>query len=298
MKAHVTEAKKNEVADIKRLIKEYPVMVIVNMENLPARNLLKIKNSLRGKVIIKYSKKRLMKIAFDQLKDEKKNIVNLKEKFKGVPALLFTKENPFSLQKLLNKNKSSTAAKAGQIAPYDLIVPAGPTPFTPGPMIGELGILGIKTKVEGGKISILSDKILVEKDKEISFKAAELLTKLGIEPMEIGLNLVVAYQDGEILIKEVLDIDEKVYLQNIIKAYCDSIALATSIGYPTKETIEILIKQAYIQAKSVSKVSGMLTSEIASEHITQAEREMIALKEKIPGKIDAQDSQKVGGDNS
>jgi len=68
-----------------------------------------------------------------------------------MPALLFTKENPFKLYNKLQKSKSSAPAKAGQTAPSEIVVPKGPTPFAPGPIIGELGALGIKTAVENIK---------------------------------------------------------------------------------------------------------------------------------------------------
>ena len=63
-KPHITEKKKQEIQEIKKLHSEYKVIGVVNLENLPAFNYMKIKSQLRGKVIIKYTKKRLMKLAF------------------------------------------------------------------------------------------------------------------------------------------------------------------------------------------------------------------------------------------
>ena len=108
--AHVSEKKKQEVEDIKSLVRKYNVLGIVNLENLPADQFLKIKHKLRDKIFIKTSKKRLTKIAFSQLEKEKKEISKLGDMIKGSPALLFTNEDEFKLQKNLNKNKSSTFA--------------------------------------------------------------------------------------------------------------------------------------------------------------------------------------------
>ena len=99
VKAHITEEKKKEVVEIKRLIHEYKVIGIVNLENLPAFNLMKIKSQLKGKLVLKYSKKRLMKIVFSESED--KNIQELGEKLDGIPALIFTNEDPFKLFQLL-----------------------------------------------------------------------------------------------------------------------------------------------------------------------------------------------------
>ena len=62
-------------------------------------------------------------------------------------ALLFSVYLYFIyIKPYLEKSKSNAPAKPGQTAPSDLVLPAGETPFTPGPMIGELGQLGIKTE--------------------------------------------------------------------------------------------------------------------------------------------------------
>ncbi|MEK6840244.1 MAG: 50S ribosomal protein L10, partial [Nanoarchaeota archaeon] len=149
---HIHEYKTKEVEDVKRLFHEYPVVGLINMENLPAKTLQKMKKALRDKVFFKITRKRFIEIALEGLKD-KKNIDGFKEKLEGIPALIFTKEEPFTLYKLLEKSKTPAPAKPGQKSPLDITIPAGPTPFTPGPMIGELGQLGIKTEVKEGKIS-------------------------------------------------------------------------------------------------------------------------------------------------
>ena len=199
MKAKVAEWKREEVEDIKRLINDYKVFGVVNMENLPALQLQRLKSNLKGTIFIKVSKKRLIKLALD--KSNKENFDKVKQGIKGMPALIFTMEDPFKLAKLLRKNKSSAPARAGQIAPNDIHIKAGATPFAPGPIIGELGQLGIKTEVKEGKVSIKEDKLLVEEGKIINSKQADLLSKLKIEPMLIGLNLILTYQNGEILTK-------------------------------------------------------------------------------------------------
>jgi len=247
----IPEWKRKEVEEIKQLIKEYKVLAIVNLKNLPAFNLMKIKTNIRGKLILKYAKKRLIKRAFNELNDT--NLINLKDRLVGIPALIFTNEEPFKLFQLLKKNRTPIPAKADDFAPKDIIIPAGPTNFTPGPMIGELSTIGIKTAVEQGKIVIKTDKLLVEKDQKINSKQAELMSKLGIEPMETGINIVLTYQNGEILESNILDIDTDQIFNNLKLAISDSIALAISINYITKDTIELLIRKAQREALILEK---------------------------------------------
>ena len=116
--------------------------------------------------------RRLLKIAFAEAAKKKPGIESLLPHCKGMPALLFTKENPFSLFKLIKANKSPAPAKPGQKAPTDLKILAGPTPFAPGPVISELAALGLKTKVDAGKINIVADAIVCKEGAVISDKLA------------------------------------------------------------------------------------------------------------------------------
>ncbi|KHO52826.1 MAG: Ribosomal protein L10 [archaeon GW2011_AR17] len=200
-KAYVSDAKKQVVKSLAKQIAEYPIIGLVDMENLPAMQLQKMKQSLRGKVVIVMTKKRLIQYA---LKQSPKGLGDLATKIRGMPALIFTKENPFKLYKTLSASKSPAPAKQGQIAPRDVIVPAGKTNFAPGPIIGELGQLGIKAGIEDGKVAIKQDKLLVKEGEVFTQKVAETLTRLNILPMEVGLNVVAVFENGTIFDRKVL----------------------------------------------------------------------------------------------
>lgn len=282
-KAHVSEEKRKEVQDIISLVKKYKVVGIVDMTNLPALPLQRIKKNLR-ELVFKFSKKSLIKIALEQLKTEKKGIDLLEEKLTGMPVLILTNEDAFELAKSLKKNQSNAPARPGQIAPFDLIIPAGPTNFAAGPMIGELGLLGIKTKVENGKLTIINDKLLVKEGDIIGDKQAELLAKVGVEPMKIGLNLVCTYQNGEILSKEVLFVDEEAYINNLKIASREAVALALEIGYVVKDTVELLVAKAYREAKALSEKAKIENIKIEEVQEKVLEEKLEIVKEEIKPK--------------
>jgi large subunit ribosomal protein L10 len=276
--AHVSEEKKKVVKQVVDLINQYPIIGAIDMESLPAPQLQAMKSQLRGKVEILMTKRRLMKIAFEQAKETKKGIEELIPKLEGMPALLFTKENPFSLFKTLKKSKSAAPAKAGQIAPKDIEIKAGPTPFAPGPVIGELGALGIKSGVEDGKVAIKEDKIVVKEGETITADQAGLLTRLGIEPMEIGLNVTAIYEDGTIYTRSVLDIDEDKFMSDLNTAIAWGNNLAIDIAYPTKDTINILLGKAFIESKAIGIEANIIDEGIVDELLGKAERSMLSLK--------------------
>jgi large subunit ribosomal protein L10 len=277
-KPFVNKKKKDVVGDLVTLMKEYPIIGLVDMENLPSPQLAKMKKNLKGKVIVRMAKGRLIKIALE--KAGKENIGKLGEKIRGMPALLFTKDNPFTLYKTLKASKSAAPAKAGQISPKDVVIPEGKTPFAPGPIIGELGQLGIKTGVEDGKVAVKVAKTVVEEGKPFNAKVAEILTRLNILPMEVGLNIVAVFEDGTLFDRKTLDIDEDAYKTDLIRLHQDAMNLAVKIGYASKDTIKVLIQKAHKEASGLADSQSILTSDNVSKILAKAEAHAESVKKK------------------
>jgi large subunit ribosomal protein L10 len=277
--AHVAEYKKEIVKDFEKLMKEYPIVAAVNLENMPSPQLQKMRKQLQGKVVIRMTKRRLMKFAIDALKDEKKGIEQLEKHLGGMPALLFTKENPFTLFKIIKKSKSKAPAKPGQISPRDIEIKAGPTSFAPGPIISELAAVGLKAGVDAGKVTIKQDAIIVHEGQKINDKVASMLLRLGIEPMEIGLDVVAVYENGIIFDKKILDVDEEQYIKDIAQADQWAFNLAVEAGIFNKRTVELMIGKASREGKSVSVESGFMTKETTGDILAKAEAQAASVKE-------------------
>ena len=280
-KPHVANYKKEEVNRVKSLIQKYKVIAIADMTNMPSPQLQKLRSSIKDSVLITMSKSRLVKIAFEELKDKIKGLDKLTNNVRGMPALVLTNNNPFALSKLLRKSKSSAPAKAGQIAPNDIVIQAGPTAFPPGPLIGELSQIGVKASVVEGKITVKEDTIVVKEGQQINSQVANILTKLGIEPMEIGISLLAALEDNVIFEKSLLNIDEQQYLSNIRLAYQSAFNLAFNIAYPTKENIKYLVKKAYLDSTALADSRKILTSENIKKELAKANTEAESLKGKL-----------------
>jgi len=279
-KAYVSKTKKGIVKELKDLTKEYPIIGIVDMENLPAKQLQRMRSSLKGKVLIRMTKARLITVAFNELNAEVPGITDLANKIRGMPALIFTKENPFKLYKMLKASKSAAPAKAGQTAPKDIIIPAGPTPFAPGPVIGELGQLGVKAGIEDGKVAIKEDKLLVKEGETINNKQAEILTRLSIEPMEVGLNIISVLESGTLFDRKVLDIDEDVYINNLKSLHSEAFNLAIKIGYPSKDTIKTLLSKAKRDASALADSQDIITDENIKRLVSKANAQATSLQSK------------------
>ncbi len=278
------KTKKQEiVAKIKDLGSKYNVIGLANLESLPAPQLQKIRAKLKDIMVLFMAKKTLMRIAFNDLEANKKNISGMSSFLKGMPALIFSNENPFKLIRKLNENKTAAPAKPGQIAPNDIVVKAGPTNFAPGPIIGELGKFGIKTEVKNGKLAIKDDVVVAKEGDVISPALASLLTRLDINPMEVGVNLIAVYEDGLIFSGDILKTEPETYISNLGFAANEALKLALGIKYISKETIESLIKESYSDAFRLTLGINFPTKESIKFLLAKANAQGMNLKNNTEG---------------
>lgn len=271
------EEKKQAIAHIKKLAQAHPIIGILNMENLPGGNLVRMREKLRADVEMYMTRKTLMHLAIKELNLE--NGDELINQLKGSPALLFTKENPFKIYKIIKQNKSPAPAKAGQEAPRDITIPKGPTPFGPGPIISEFAMLGVKAGVEEGKVAVKQDTTVVREGEPISPGLASMLQKLGIEPMEVGLDLRCVYESGVIYPKKVLDIDEEQFIQDLAGCAQNALNLAVEAGFPTTESTELMIQNAARNARAIALEANILAQGMQDEIIAKLQRIAATVKE-------------------
>lgn len=274
--AHVAKWKKEIVNELINFINKYNVIGIVKINDMPTLQFNRLRSILKDNVVIKVAKKNLIKAAIQESK--KPNLENLLDYFDGMIGIIFTNENPFKLANILQKNKSPAPAKAGQIAPKDIVVKEGLTSFVPGPIINELSRVGIKAGVDKGKVKIMSDSIVAKEGDVITPELASVLSRLDIEPMEIGLDLRAVYEDGIIYDSKILNIDPSNYINQIKDAYKDAYALSLGIAYPTKENIKDLIKNAFNDAKNLSISREIYADQLTKDFIILAYRRANALK--------------------
>lgn len=275
--AHVAEWKKEEVKELKSLIDSHEVVGIVNLLNIPAKQLQKMRQSLSGKAIIRMSKKNLMDLAFEDCNNKKENIANLSNHMEGQPAIVFTDMNPFKLFKILENSKTSAPAKEGNVPDSDIVVPEGDTGFEPGPILGELQQVGIPAKIDKGKIVVSKNHTVVKAGEPVTKQVASMLTRLDIQPMEVGIDLQAAYEDEAIYTSDLLTIDDEKTLADIQGAFTQAFNLSVNAEIPTKETIVAIIQNANTKSINLAMNGSVLTSETTEPLIGLANAQMLAL---------------------
>jgi len=279
---HVAEWKKDEVASLKELINSYEVVGMANLADIPAPQLQQMRRTLKNSATLKMSRKTLMSLALND--NEKANIANLEDYMEGQPALIFTNMNPFKLFKILESSKTPAPAKAGSIAPEDIVVPKGDTAFKPGPVLGELQKAGIPAKIEKGKIVITNDKVIVEAGEVIPRDVASILTRLEIYPLEVGIDLRAAYEAETIYTSDLLTVDEEKTLADIQKAFTQALNLSVEAVIFNKESTPLIIQKAVSQSMNLALNAEILNEKTRDVLLAKAYAQMLAVASEVSAK--------------
>jgi large subunit ribosomal protein L10 len=272
---HVAEWKKEEVKELKDLIESHPVVGMADLSDIPAPQLQKMRQSLRGSAKLKMSRKTLMDLALND--SPKTNVKVLVDHMDGQPALIFTEMNPFRLYKILEDSKTPAPARAGSIAIDDIVVPKGDTGFMPGPILGELQKIGIPAKIEKGKIVITEDKTIVAEGDVISRDVAGMLTRLDIYPLEVGINLKAAYEDETVYTSDILFIDEDKTVSDVQKAYTQALNLSVNAVVFNSVSTPVIISKAAGEALNLAFNAEVLTSKTTDLLLAKAYSQMLAV---------------------
>jgi len=277
--------KQDAVDELIKLIEQYPVIGVLDISNLPASQFQQMRQKLRGEAEIVVLKNTLASIALERVAKQKdQKLSELAAFLKGQTGMIFTKMNPFKLSKFLHDNKISAPAKPGSKSMRDVIIPAGETDFAPGPVVGELQRVGIKARIQAGKVVILEDCHLLKPGDIISKEVSETLAKFGIMPLELGLKLHAAYEAGMVFTGAILEIDEKKVLAELQFASISAFNLALNVNYPTSMTIGLMIVKAKVAAQNLALNACLPVSQIMPFLLSRANAEMLGLATVIGGK--------------
>ena len=272
---HLPQWKQDEVEEVKKHVQEYTLIGIIDTFGIPASQFQQIRRNLKETATIKVMRNTLIEHAFSDLDGI---FADLKEHITGHSALIFTNDNPFRLFRSLEQTKTKRAAKAGEIAPEDIVVPKGPTSFKPGPIVSELQQAGIPATIDGGKVKIRETKTVVKAGEAIDRKKAGVLSKLNIKPMDVGLSLHVALYQDQLYLSDILAVDETEYYNKLVLAAQQAFNLSVNAAYPTAFTVETILAKAFREARSLGIEAAIYEKDVIDGIIAKAYRQMNTIK--------------------
>ncbi len=288
---NVSTRKLETVKHLKNQLENHYTVGIVQMEGIGAGTVQKLRADLRERARIVVAKNTLMKKALETSKVN--GAGQLITHVSGPAAFLFTNNSPYQIANYLEKNKVKSPAKSGQISPISVTIPKMNTGFPPGIVISELNSVGLPTRIEGGTVAIQEDTQVLEPGDKISSTLATIMSKLGIEPFQVGLSLDVILENGEVIMHDDLIIDYEGFRNQLLLAFQSAINLSVYTGFITIDTAPMIIVTANQKAISLAVAIGYITETTAPMVIGMAEANAIAVlraivekdKDAVPGEL-------------
>merc|ERR1712156_130615 len=228
--------KSNYFEKLANAIKNHNKFLLVNADNVASLQFAQVRRSCRGKAEIVMGKNTMMKKVIRGLLEE--DFETYKDYEKVLPALVenvgfvFTNGDLLEIRDLLLSNKVAAPARAGAVAPIDVIVPCQNTGLGP-EKTSFFQALSIQTKIARGTIEIVSDVHLLKPGDKVGMSEATLLNMLKISPFSYGLKVVQCFEEGSLFDPSILDVTDEDIRAKFMEGVNRVAVVSLNIGYPT-----------------------------------------------------------------
>lgn len=192
-------------------------------------------------------------------------------------ALIYTNHSPYEINSFFKQNRKKRAAKIGDVATSDIVVPEGETDLPPGPALSELKAGGLNVQIKAGKIAITRESVVARAGEKLTTPKVKALQTLGVMPFEIMANMITA-SDGEYCYsKELLDMGDTI-VPDLTASLSQAVNFSINTGYPTSQNIGMLLGSAFRQSVSLSLNANIYSSSSIGQLLTSAIRQGMALE--------------------
>jgi len=256
-KHHIPQWKLDEVNHLVDLFKSHSNVAVIEVAKLNDRQIQEMRKILRGKAIIRMSKKSLQLRAVNKYREESKkaNLDEFVERIPGQAAFCFTNLDVFELKKIFTQSEWMVPAKPGEITSVDIWVPAGDTGLPTGQVISELNMtLRLPTRLQNDTIWIREDTQTHKAGDFVDVKQAAVLKKLGITPIESLIKIHYAWSNGEIISEDILYMDMDKFKQDFTKAYREALGILFEMPFFSEDMTDDYIRKAASEANLLNLI--------------------------------------------
>jgi len=215
-----------------QLLDEYPKCFIVGVDNVGSKQMQTIRVSMRKHAILLMGKNTMIRKAIRGHVENNAALEKLLPHIRGNVGFVFTKDDLTDVREKILDNKVKAPARAGAIAPVDVMIPAQNTGLGP-EKTSFFQALQIPTKISKGTIEIINDIHLIKKEDKVGASEATLLNMLNISPFSYGLKIQQVYDSGTVFSPEILDITPEDLRARFLEGVRNVAAVSLQIGYPT-----------------------------------------------------------------
>ena len=269
--------KKDTVNDLHALLTGGGTIAVIDIHGVPAAAMFGMRGELRDQMKIQVAKKRLMKIAWERAGFNEGDLEALYASAVQ-PALVSSSQlNSFEMFSELKKTEAGRAAKAGDVAPHQIVVEKMDTGMPPGPIVGELNSVGIPAKIMGGSVQIQKRTVVLEEGDVFEGDLGMMLSKIGINPIVTGLRLCGTLEGGTLFEPSTLDIDYEQFEQDLIGYAAGAFNLACNITWYTSQTMPTILAKASREAMAVALEAAVATAETLPHLVGRAHTGALAM---------------------
>jgi len=228
--------KANYFIKLLRCLEEFPKCFLVGVDNVGSKQMQEIRIALRGKGEVLMGKNTMIRKAIRGHLQKNPALEKLLPYVVGNVGFVFTKDDLGEVREAIVSKKVAAPAKAGSIAPIDVMLPAQNTGLGP-EKTSFFQALSIPTKIAKGTIEILNDVNLIKKGEKVGASEAALLNMLGIFPFSYGLIIQHVYDSGTIFEPSVLDMTTADLRAKFLQGVANVASVCLAINYPTLASI-------------------------------------------------------------
>ena len=149
-----------------------------------------------------------------------------------------------------------------------------------GPALSELKAAGLNVRIQGGKIAIAKDQVIVKKGEVIKDMVAKALQKLDILPFEVKPKVIYGY-DGILYNEEVLEWNKNDILSGIKEAFGLTKNMAYNLNYYTEDVALMLLGESALDAYKLGIKAGFYTEETIKQLLAEAVAQQNAVAKKV-----------------
>ncbi|WP_311171908.1 50S ribosomal protein L10 [Halobellus ordinarius] len=270
----IPEWKREEVGELVDFLERYQSVGVVDVAGIPSRQLQSMRRDLHGSAALRMSRNTLTVRALEEVDDGLEELVDY---VSGQVALVGTNDNPFGLFQQLEASKTPAPISAGEVAPNDIVIPEGDTGVDPGPFVGELQQVGAAARIMDGSIHVTEDSEVLEAGGTVSAELEGVLSELGIEPKEVGLDLRGVFSEGVLFEPDELEIDVDEYRADVQSAAAAARNLSVNASYPTAGTAGTLLAKAAGEAKALGLFAAIEDPDVLPDLVAKADAQVRAL---------------------
>lgn len=255
-------------------MKNYKTVAMLDLRNLPTALFQSLRKRIReeGGVVLVLKKPVISRV----LAANKKLASHVSECDKPV-ALIYTNLSPYEINVFFKQHRKKRAAKVGDVALVDIIVPEGDTDLPPGPALSELKAAGLNVQIKGGKIAVVKDSTVAKAGEKLTTPKVKALQTVGIMPFETMASMIFAFDGEYSYAKSLLDIGDTI-LADLSGSLAQGMNVSINACYPTAQNINILLGDAYKQSVNFALNADIYSSSSIEQLLVSATRQGMALE--------------------